>query len=88
MITMKVELLTKDGKPLGFVEIPDEVVSAANRVCTWLSGQLGTHGEVQSICGVMLAPPPASKMPLDTEPPLPLDKGRSPLRKFWWNRDE
>lgn len=54
---MKVDLFSKSGDPMGTVEIPDDIIDAANRVNTFLSGQVGRTGAVQILCGLMLAPP-------------------------------
>lgn len=88
---MKVDLLSKFGEPQGQIDIPDEVVSAANRVNSWLQQQ-SIKGGVLILCGVTLADPIPSmtvaKVP-DVAPPETQERIKQEFAKrgFWWNCD-
>jgi hypothetical protein len=87
---MKVDLFKKDGTPAGQVEVPDEVVSAANRVNTWLHGS-ALDGGIEVLCGVTLADPlPSMVIAKEPPPQKPLGdiEGIQSVAKrgFWWEQ--
>jgi hypothetical protein len=91
---MKIDLLARDGKPAGQIDVPDEIVSAAQRVNTWLNQQ-AIHRGVAVLCGVTLAFPLPTM--LTGTPAIPVDGevkmrlGEDSLRdqrQLWWKRDD
>jgi hypothetical protein len=85
-MAMKVELRGPDGEPRGEMEVPDEIVDAANKVCTWLTQQESlpnTRERVAAVCGVCLHVPPEVARSTNIDR-IAKDAKPDTQRKLWW----